>query len=467
MVCVLDNVAHFVAGAAVLCHPMMNMALNRIDEARAEIVKKLPILRHAQLEGFEHGLRMALINMYAEPDQWIIRALRITVGKLIGACFHIILQSPAWPTKFEKLWGTLRVRVVADHKWLYQAGLCERNPVIMHGFEHMSINWTNYRHEGWQPSDDLMFPEDEVHTLPKPPPVSTPQNKRKTSKAIPIITPGGTIAPRSSTMPRGRGRGRGAPTGLVEPAPQPARGKGKQNKKAPAVEKAAAESTEQAGSSSTSKATPATTSGITTEAGPSSTAARDDPFVSDDANIAYWAEIASKFRPPTPGLDMPPPGGPSSGFPARRSSSPTRPSSSSSALSAMAEPFLPGGSLPSAGSSSTHENTSSFIHGDTRISTEYLESPSRLAELYGTDDDEPAENKDKGKGKEVAHPATPGSSSKQNEDAETIGGPSIQQEATGQTTLDLTSLDINKKNDGDDTRPSDPSSSKSQSDDKS
>lgn len=451
----------------MLCHPMMNMAINRIDEARAEIVKKLPILRQAQLEGFEYGLRMALLNMYAEPDQWIIRALRIAVGKLIGACFHIILQSPAWPTKFEKLWGILRVRVVADHKWLYQAGLCQRNPVIMHGFEHMSINWTNYRHEGWQPSDDLMFPEDEVHTLPKPPPFSNPQTKKKTSKAIPIISPSGTIEPRSSTMSRGRGRGRGAPTGLVEPAPQPARGKGKQNKKAPAVEKAAAETTEQAGPLSTSKATPATTSGATTEAGPSSTAARDDPFISDDANIAYWADIASKFRTPTPGLDMPPPGGPSSGFPARRSSSPTRPSSSSSALSAMAEPFLPGGSLPSAGSSSTRENMSSFIHGDTRISTEYLESPSRLAELYGTDDDEPEENKDKGKGKEVARPATPGSSSKQNEDTETTGGPSSQQDATGQTTLDLTSLNISKKNDGDDTRPSAPSSPKSKSDDNS
>jgi hypothetical protein len=430
---------------------MMDMALNRIEAARPEIVKELPTIQRARLDDFEYHIRMALINLYAEPNQPLLRDLRIVVGKLVAACLHIILQSPAWHTKYEKLWGILRVRVVADHKWLYQAGLCGRNPVIMHGFEHMSILWANHRGEGWQPAVDVMFPLNLVDTLPKPPPPSTPQNKKKTSKAVPIIGPGGTVAPRSSTMPRGRGRGRGAPTGLVEPAPQPARGKGKQNKKTQAIENAGV--IEEAVSSSTSKATPATTSEATTEAGPSSTRTRDDSFTADDAWIAYWANITAQYALPPLILNLHPP----SVERARRSPSPTRPSSSSSALSAVAEPFLPTESVPSAGSS--------IIHRDSLISTEYLESPTRLAELYGTDDDEPSSKQDKGKGKEVAGSATPGSSSKQSESVESTSGQSDQEETTAEMTLDLSSLDIGKKDDDDDTRPSAPSSHESHDED--
>lgn len=431
--------AHYIAGAAVLCRPMMDYALSRIEEATAAIVKKLPTLRNSQLETFEHGLRMALLNMYAEPDQWRIRALRIVVGKLMAACFHIILQSPGWARKFEKLWGSLRVRVVADHKWLYQAELCEKNPVIMYGFEHMKILWANYRGENWQPADDLMFPEDEVDTLPKPPPQSppsTPHRKKKTSKAIPIITPGGTIAPRPNALPRGRGRGRGMPSGIVQPAPQPVRGQGKQNKKTQGPENAATGAVEQAGPSSTTKPAPTATAGATTEAGPSSTGARDDPFSSapDEANIAYWARIASQSNFPPSAFRSPSQSGPS----ARRASSPSRPSSSSSALSAAAEPFLPSGSLHSAESS---------IHVDPQTSSDYLNSPSRLAELYGPGEEDPEKDEGKGKGKEVAGPVTPGSSFSQSEDAETTGEQSIQHEDAGQMTLELSSLDINKDDD--------------------
>ncbi|KAK7714079.1 hypothetical protein SLS64_004176 [Diaporthe eres] len=447
--CIMHNVAHYIAGAAVLCRPMMDFAIDRIEEATAEIVKKLPSLRHAQLDSFEYGIRMALLNMYAEPDQWRIRALRIVIGKLMAACAHIILQSPSWAPKFEKLWGALRVRVVADHKWLYQAGLCERNAVIMHGFENMSIRWKNYRGENWQPADDLMFPEDEVDTLPKPPPQSppsTPHRKKKMSKAIPIVSPGGTIAPRPN---RGRGRGRGVPTGLVEPAPQPVRGKGKQVKMAQGPEKAATRATDEAGPSSTTKAAPTTIAGPTNEGGPSSAAARDDPFASDDANIAYWAKIASKSNFPLPDLGSASKSGPS----ARRASSPSRPSSSSSALSATAEPFLPGGPLHSA-ESSARRRSSSITHADAQTSTDYLESPSRLEDLYDIGEDELDKHQGKGKEKEVAGgPATPGSSFSQSEGMEVTSEPSTHQEATGQMALDLSSLEISK-NDDEETRRS-------------
>lgn len=451
----MHNVAHYIAGAAVLCRPMMDFAIDRIEEATAEIVKKLPSLRHAQLESFEYGIRMALLNMYDEPDQWRIRALRIVMGKLMAVCFHIILQSPAWAPKFEKLWGALRIRVVADHKWLYQAELCERNAVIMYGFQNMQIRWANYRGENWQPADDLMFPEDQIDTLPKPPsqsPPSTPHRKKKMSKAIPIVSPGGTIAPRPNTIPRGRGRGRGVPTGLVEPAPQPARGKGKQTKKAQAPEKAATGATEEAGPSSTTKAAATTTPGASNEGGPSSAAARDDPFASDAANIAYWAKIASQSNFPLPNLGSPSQSGPS----ARRASSPTRPSSSSSALSAAAEPFLPGGPLHSA-ESSARKHSSPITHVDAQTSTDYLESPSRLADLYDIDDDELDKHQEKGKGKEITDPATPGSSFSRSEGMELTREPSSQQETAGQMTLDLSSLDISKKDNEDTRRSASPS----------
>lgn len=480
--CIMHNVAHYIAGAAVLCRPMMDYAIKRIEEGTAEIVKKLPIIRHSQLESFEYGLRMALLNMYDEPNQWIIRALRIVMGKLMAVCFHIILQSPGWAQKFEKLWGTLRIRVVTDHKWLYQAGLVERNPVIMYGFENMSILWANYRGD-WQPADHLTFPEDQVDTLPKPPPQSppsTPHPRKKMSKAIPIVNPDGTIAPRPNTIPRGRGRGRGMPTGLVEPAPQPARGKGKQKAQVP--EKAATGATEEAGPSSTTKAAPTTASGTTNEGGPSSAAAaRDDPFASDVVNLAYWANMASKSNFSRPNLGSPTHSGPPHSCPApRRFSSPTRPSSSSSALSAAAEPFLPGGPLHS-GESSTGKRPSSITHTDAQTSTDYLESPSRLADLYDIDDDELERHQGKGKGKEVAGPATPSSSFSWGERMETLeehqgkgkgkevagpatpgssfswGEPSSQQESAAQMALDLASLDINKNDDEETRRSASPS----------
>lgn len=443
----MHNVAHYIAGAAVMCRPMMDYALSRIEEGTDEIVQLLPTLRQAQLDSFEYGIRMALINMYAENDQWLIRALRIVMGKLMAACFHIILQSPAWTTKFEKLWGNLRARVVADHKWLYEGKMLEKNAVIMQGFENVRINWTRYRREGWNPSDDHMLPHDRAMAMPEPAPQpspSTPPRKKKVSKAIPIVSPGGTVAPRPSAAPRGRGRGRGGPSGLVEPAPQPARGKGKQNKKAQGPEKPAAATTEEAGPSSTVKATPSPTLGATNEGGPSYAVAREDPFAPNQTDIDYWAKYAFQSSYPLPDLGSPPQIGPQ----ARRPSSPTRPSSASSALSAAAEPFLPGGPLHSA-ESSARKRSSSIVQTDAHTSTDYLESPGRLADLYGIDEDDLEQHKDKGKGKEIAGSPTPGSPFSQGED---IGAQSEQQESTGKMTLDLASLDIGK-NEDEATRP--------------
>lgn len=441
----MHNVAHYITGAAVLCRPMMDFALSRIEEATAEITKKLPTLRHAQLDGFENGLRMALLNMYAEPDQWRIRALRIVMGKLMAVCFHIVLQSPNWSRKFENIWGVLRLRVVADHKWLCQAGLCEKNTVIMHGFDHMNIRWVNHRDEDWQPADELMFPEDEVETLPKPPPQSppsTPHRKKKVSKAIPIITPGGTIGPR----PGSRARGRGMSAGMVQPAPQPVRGQGKQ-KKAQDFEKAIAGANNEAkaGSSSTTKATLAATSGATSEAGPSPTAPRDDPPVpgssdASDASVAYWAYISSRSGFPRPGFGFASQGEPSK----RRASSPSRPSSSSSALSGAAEPFLPSGPSQSAGIPAA-EPSSSTIHAEPRTSSDNPGSPSRLAELYGVSEDDM--RKEVRKGKQVAGPITPGSSFSLSDDMAATSEPAGQDEPTEQTIPEFSSLDINKDDD--------------------
>lgn len=210
--------------------------------------------------------------------------------------------------------------------------------------------------------------------------------------------------------------------------------------KAKVPEKAAAETTAEAGPSSITKTAPATTTGSSNEGGPSSAATRDDPFVSNAANIAYWNQIASQSNFPTP----------QRGLLARRASSPTRPSSSSSALSASAEPFLPGGPSYSVESSASRASTRT-IHADAQTSTDYLESPERLAELYDIGEDElhKHQTKGKGKGKEVARsPATPVSSFGQGEGVETTGEPSSSRDLpTAQTTLDFSSLYISKSDD--------------------
>lgn len=211
---ILKSVATFLAATGALVRPMMDHALERL-EAAADAIRQLePVLRRAHLDDFELCVRRALLVMYGEPDQWRIRALRIAMGRLMAACFPLVLQSPRWPASYAQLWGMLRVRVVVDHKWLASAGRCLASDVILAGFEHMDVLWVKYRGQGWRPPDDLMFPERELADLPDPPlvpsssssPPRSPPLKaaagKKKSRAIPIIRPDGTLAP----MP-GNGQG--------------------------------------------------------------------------------------------------------------------------------------------------------------------------------------------------------------------------------------------------------------------
>ncbi|KAJ4394510.1 telomerase inhibitor [Gnomoniopsis smithogilvyi] len=190
----VTNTAHFLAGTACLCRPMMDQAVDQIDDTTDLIQDKLSLLRLANIDEFEICIRRALLLMYDEPDQWRIRALRIVMGKLMAVCFPLILQSQRWET-YEKWWGMLRVRVVADHKWLYQAGMCPRNDIILSGFENLDVIWVRYRKEGWQPSDDLMFPtrkSEESYDFPVSAPATPVGGKRK-SKAIPIVDPSSKV----------------------------------------------------------------------------------------------------------------------------------------------------------------------------------------------------------------------------------------------------------------------------------
>lgn len=188
------NTVHFLAGTACLCRPMMDQAIDQIDDTTELIQEKVPFLRLANIDEFEISIRRALLIMYDEPDQWRIRALRIVMGKLMAVCFPLILQSHRWDT-YQEWWGMLRVRVVADHRWLYQAGMCPRNDIILTGFENLDVIWVKYRKDGWQPADDLMFPERKVEGSPEAPVSAppTPAVGKKKSKAIPIVDPSGKI----------------------------------------------------------------------------------------------------------------------------------------------------------------------------------------------------------------------------------------------------------------------------------
>lgn len=108
-------VAHFLSGTSCLCRPMMDHALDQLDAATEVIEKLVPALRHANLDTFEFDLRVSMLIMYDQPDQWRIRSLRIVMGKLMAVCFPLILQSRRWESVYELLWGILRIRVVADH----------------------------------------------------------------------------------------------------------------------------------------------------------------------------------------------------------------------------------------------------------------------------------------------------------------------------------------------------------------
>lgn len=228
----------------------MDHALRQIEDAAREIKTTLTpqLLQHhhhhnhrrwplndqkPDLDDFSYGLRIAMAMTYDEPDQWRIRALRVVMAKLMAVTFPLLLQSPRWGTKYCAEWGLLRPRVVADHVWLTEVGVqqgqeqgggtvtrIERNESMLAGYKDMDLLWEVYRREGWQPKDDLMFPErggdDSADLRPVPPPVftstksdnttTTTENNgvdargrpRNRSRAIPIKRPDGT----SITLPR-------------------------------------------------------------------------------------------------------------------------------------------------------------------------------------------------------------------------------------------------------------------------
>lgn len=200
---IVHAVAHFLAGAACVCHPLMGHTFTQIETAAEEIRKLTSDLRRFEdLDRFSDSLRVAFAMACDEPDQWRIRALRVAMGKLMAIAFPIVLQNPRWLTKYGTEWGLLHMRLVTDHKWLSDTGLVEKNDLILAGFENMGVLWVQYRGPDWKPSDDLMFPEREAENLPvptspapppSPPPFKVTGGKRK-SKAIPIVRPDGTIA---------------------------------------------------------------------------------------------------------------------------------------------------------------------------------------------------------------------------------------------------------------------------------
>lgn len=204
----VNNVVHFIAGTSCLCRPMMDQAVDQIDNMTAHIKKLESHLRHAiDLDTFESALRRALYLLYDQPDQWRIRALRIVMGKLMAVCFPLILQSHGWRTKYQEKWGTrymhetliqLHMRVVLDHKWLSSSTLVPRNDLIMKGYETIECDWVRYRAEGWKPADDMMFPPDEDEDQPDQQACFSPSmpanGKKPWSKAIPIINPGSSVS---------------------------------------------------------------------------------------------------------------------------------------------------------------------------------------------------------------------------------------------------------------------------------
>lgn len=236
----------------------MDQAVDQIDDATKQIQEKLPLLRLANIDDFESSIRRALLIMYDEPDQWRIRALRIVMGKLMAVCFPLVLQSQRWASNYQKWWGVTRVRVVADHKWLVQAGMCQESNVILSGFEHMDVMWMRYREVGWEPSDDRMFPmraaEDPPASATSAPPTSA--NGKKRSKAIPIVDPSGNIAsiavnsaPRSTSQQKNHRSG--------EPTAQLARRSGMGNDKGKTTFKAAQSSAARWIATAPSNASPA------------------------------------------------------------------------------------------------------------------------------------------------------------------------------------------------------------------
>lgn len=227
----------------------MEHALRQLEHAALEIQTTLaPQLRCrldpdnnstedvVDLDDFSHGLRLAMTMTYDEPDQWRIRALRVVMGKLMASAFPLLLASPRWATKYRGEWGPILCgRVVADHVWLTEGttaqqqeqpkgqkgadkgeGLViERNELILARYEDVDLLWEEYRSQGWQPADDLMFPERggddpaDLRPVPPVPPVlsslqqqqASRERGRNRSKAIPIMRPDGT----SITLPHSSG----------------------------------------------------------------------------------------------------------------------------------------------------------------------------------------------------------------------------------------------------------------------
>lgn len=218
------NLAMFMIAAGVEMAEMKDEALNQIEAATDHIADVFKgRTRYERIDKFEENIREALEMMYSEFNQWHIRAVRLVMAKLMAKAFPVITRNFHWESHYQELWGALRCKVVADHKFFVSTGILEPNADILKGFESWNMAIWDYKQGGVLPAPE----QPPMPSLAGSSSSLSPPSRGKKSRAIPIVRPDGTIAPR----PGGRGRTGGPSTGLVEPAPQPAKGKEKQKKK--------------------------------------------------------------------------------------------------------------------------------------------------------------------------------------------------------------------------------------------
>lgn len=128
--CIVTNVAMYIAGTSVRCRSMMDLAIDNLEDACAIIEKAAPQLIHIDVESFQEPVRRALLIMYEQPDQWVMRGLRLAMARLVGTFYGFLTLNPRWAACYEADWKVVHRFIMEDNMYFGQGGCLRSVPAV-------------------------------------------------------------------------------------------------------------------------------------------------------------------------------------------------------------------------------------------------------------------------------------------------------------------------------------------------
>ena len=120
--CIVTNVAMFIAGASVMCRDMMDMAVDNIEDITETVENIAPTLAHIDVDSFQEPVHRALLIMYEQPDQWLLRALRLAMSRFVTSFYGFMILNQNWAPRYKEAWGDVNNNIMHDNLYYGRIG---------------------------------------------------------------------------------------------------------------------------------------------------------------------------------------------------------------------------------------------------------------------------------------------------------------------------------------------------------